>query len=227
MLRENEIMEENKSRKWRSYLRSLGPLLLSHHPICDEFNSHFIKVGKIKLCVGCFIGYPTVIIGIILLGAFKLPALLGSELVLMIAFILMSTFILTPLNLTRLLSVKILQKILIGLGSCFLFYYIWMLPNPFLINFVLFLISFGALSALLNLYHFLGIHSTCKKCSFAGEWENCPGFKEINIRLDKNGLDHVFNLSLKKKKLDTEWVKYSFNRLISWFYLSSAIKFSI
>ncbi len=33
-------------------------LMLSHHPNCETFDSHVFKIGKLRLCRGCFLSYP-------------------------------------------------------------------------------------------------------------------------------------------------------------------------
>ncbi|MCK5184497.1 MAG: hypothetical protein KAQ95_09335 [Candidatus Heimdallarchaeota archaeon] len=33
-------------------------LMLSHHPFCEVFDPHVFKIGKLRLCRGCFLSYP-------------------------------------------------------------------------------------------------------------------------------------------------------------------------
>ena len=40
--------------------------LLEHHPPCSNFKNHTISIGKLKLCIGCFVGYPATFIGFFL-----------------------------------------------------------------------------------------------------------------------------------------------------------------
>jgi len=56
-------------------LKSFFPLFLSHHPECKHFKGHTIKVGKVRLCIGCFIGYPSAILGIFLIYVIDLKSI--------------------------------------------------------------------------------------------------------------------------------------------------------
>jgi len=170
----------NKKTIWKQ-LKCYKYLLLSHHPDCNKFvKNHTINIGKYKFCIGCFIGYPTAIIGILLIHYLNLLELFDSFFFLMLAMILISSIILSPLGLTKIKLIKIIQKFLIGLGSAFLFWYIWSSPNSFIINSIYFSLIFGTLLILLNIYHGYGLHNTCKKCEYSMDWSNCPGFKQIN-----------------------------------------------
>lgn len=153
-------------------------LMLSHHPDCARFKGHTIKIGKHRFCIGCFVGYPSAIIGIFALLTLNL-IMVSSETFFLIGFTLLFSFILSPFKLTKVKAVKIVQKILIGFGSSFLFWGVWTSPNSFLINLFFFFIVFGVLLALLNLYHFYSLFKTCKKCEFSFSWSECPRFEKI------------------------------------------------
>ena len=51
--------------KWFYILRAAKPLLLSHHPNCDRFQNHVINIKGHRICFGCLIIYPTLILSII------------------------------------------------------------------------------------------------------------------------------------------------------------------
>jgi len=172
-------MVSGRIKKLFLYAKCMKNLLLSHHPSCQKFEKHTINIKKYKFCIGCYIGYPTAILGIIFLWIFKIPALLGRDTLLIWALILISAFILSPLKLTAIKFIKIIQKMLIGLGSSFLFWFIWSLPNAFLINLFYFILVFGFLITLLNLYHALGMQQICKNCKYFSKWGTCPGFQNI------------------------------------------------
>ncbi|MFX1258011.1 MAG: hypothetical protein ACFFAN_09135 [Promethearchaeota archaeon] len=178
--------------------------LLSHHPSCEEFDKHTIKIGKFRFCIGCYVGYPTAIIGIFTLWFLHLSNIFvfNSINFLIISMILLSSFILSPINLTKIRTVKIIQKFLIGFGSAFLFWWIWSLQYTFLINLLIFFMVFGVLLMGLNAYHAYGFHKICKKCDFSLDWENCPGFKALFECLKKNNLKNIFKIPKKLKIYD-------------------------
>ncbi|MFX0070053.1 MAG: hypothetical protein ACFFAO_03095 [Candidatus Hermodarchaeota archaeon] len=167
-------------------------LFLSHHPNCPKFDNHVIKIKGIRLCIGCFIGYPTAILTILIIYLFRINLLFDLFTMFLLSLILISLFILSPLNYTGRKTVKICQKFFIGVGSGFLFWYIWMLPNPFVINLIYFFLTFGLFLALLNFYHLYGFYSTCKKCEFSMDWEKCGVFNEIVDCFKKNKLRNLF-----------------------------------
>jgi len=188
-----------KKQKRNKFLTSLlailsfWPLLLSHHPECDKFDNHTISIGKVKLCIGCFIGYPTAIIGIILINYLNITDIIPNYNFFIIAIILISTFFMSPLHLTRVKFVKILQKFLIGVGSAFLFWGIWSLPNPVLINYIIFIYTFTILLGVLNFYHVLGFLRTCYKCETPFSWGKCSGFTTIRGNMTKFKVNDFMN----------------------------------
>ena len=178
--------------KYIRLLKALKPMLLSHHPDCPNFDNHVIKIGKRRFCIGCFIGYPSGIIGVILIFLWQQVHPIPDLFLFLSGMSLLSLFLLSPLGLAEKKAVKILQKILVALGGSFLFWWIWTLPNPFLFTLLICAFSFGLILGALNAYHAYGIFKACKKCEHEGYWEECPGFEEINENLDERGLPRVF-----------------------------------
>ncbi len=185
-------------RKLILYIRSLKPIILSHHPNCDKFKEHTFKIGKYNFCIGCFIGYPVAIIGVLMIFFLNLINIMESTLLFTTGIILMSTFILSPLKFTKFKVIKIIQKILFNLGGAFLFWGIFTLPNHFFINFLLFFLIFGIALALVNAYHAFSFYRTCKKCEFSLDWEICPGFKALFEYCEVNNLPNLFKLQKRR-----------------------------
>jgi hypothetical protein len=174
--KKSNFEKENNQKPFLSK-KNFKRLILAHHPNCDRFKNHTFKIGRYQFCIGCFIGYPTAIIGIIVIRILNLTKLLDSIYFIVIALPLIATFLFSPLNLTKLKIIKIIQKFLIGLGSSFLFWWILILPNPIHINIIIFFLIFGPLMIILNAYHAYGFYKECKRCEFAMNWNSCPGFK--------------------------------------------------
>jgi hypothetical protein len=173
-------------------------ILLSHHPSCKKFDKHTIKIGKYKFCIGCFIGYPTAIIGILAFYFLNLSDIFDSTFFFTVGMIFISFFILSPLNLTKIKIIKIFQKFLIGIGSVFLYFWIWSLQNLFIVNFIYFIMVFGLLLTLLNAYHAYGFYKICKNCENSLDWENCPGFQELSKCFKEHNLTNIFKTPQKK-----------------------------
>jgi hypothetical protein len=186
--------EQKRSRFIKAilYIISFWPLLLSHHPECDKFNNHTLNFGKIRLCIGCFVGYPIAILGMFLIPILRIQQLIPYDYFLFISIILLATFIMSPLKLTKNKTIKIIQKALIGLGSSFLFWFIMTRPNPRIVNIFIFYFSFGAILAILNIYHVLGFVMTCYKCETPFLWGTCGGFNSIIKNFEKHELENFF-----------------------------------
>ncbi|MHA1671869.1 MAG: hypothetical protein ACTSV5_15045 [Promethearchaeota archaeon] len=181
----SEKKKKNKVTIGLLAVSAFWPLLLSHHPECYKFDNHTINIGKIRFCIGCFIGYPTAFIGIILINLLNISNIIPTDYFLAISIILISTFFMSPLHLTRVKLVKIIQKFLIGLGSSFLFWAIWSLPNPILTNYFIFIYTFSILLGVLNFYHIFGFLSKCYRCDTPFSWGKCDGFDTIRSNLTK------------------------------------------
>ena len=132
---QNSLGDANLLKRLRLYIKGLRPMLLSHHPNCKDFERHTIKIGKYRFCIGCYVGYPTAIVGAILIYILNFTINFSSQFLFVVGAILMSSFLLSPLKLTKKKIVKVLQKATFNLGGAFLFIYIWSLPNPFIVNF--------------------------------------------------------------------------------------------
>jgi hypothetical protein len=174
------------------FLKSLIPFFLSHHPECEDFKGHTLKCGKIRLCIGCFIGYPTAIITFFLIRSLNLNALFNTQPFLLISLVFLGTFFLSPLRLTKNKRIKILQKLLIGMGAALLFNWIMERPYSFSTNSRTAFIVFYILVVLLNFYHVYGILNSCYKCGTPFNWGKCAGFRNIRVRMENNGIENFF-----------------------------------
>jgi len=177
----NSHSHEKKSQK-KTFFKKYSSLLISHHPECDKFKNHTLKIGSLNFCIGCFIGYPTAIIGILVFYFFRIYNLFDSITLLLLGLAFLSFFFLSPLKLTKRKEIKILQKFFLGLGSVFLFWWIWTLTSDIFLNLLLFSVIFGAIIIILNGYHAYSFLKTCSTCKYKTDWHNCPGFKSIYIK---------------------------------------------
>jgi hypothetical protein len=180
----------SKVKKFLLYGNSFLPFFLSHHPECESFKGHTLNFGKIKLCIGCFIGYPTAFIAFLLIRVFDISGFFYSPFFFVLSIIFLGTFFLSLLQLTRNKKIKIIQKFLIGLGAALLFNWIMKRPNSYRVNSRIAFITFYILLVFLNSYHAYGILGSCYKCSTPFNWGMCPGFYTIRERIRENRLDN-------------------------------------
>ncbi len=183
-----------KKKSFFLYFRSIKPLILSHHPFCQTFENHTIRIGSRRFCIGCYVGYPATIFTLLFIYFARLYIAFGSGSFFLIGALLLSTFALSLLHLTESRRIKILQKASMGVGSGFLFWGIWSTPNDWITNFLSSLALFGALFLLFNAYHAYGLHRSCKKCEYGGNWGSCPGFEFYFEYLKAHDLPDFLNL---------------------------------
>ena len=203
----NSKSEKHRLRNGYLYFKSFAPLLLSHHPQCDKFKNHTLNIKNVKLCIGCFIGYPSAILSLIFIITFNLNQIIAPIFFLLFGLTFLSTFILSPLHLTEHKFIKIIQKALIGNGAILILYWIIALPNPIDINIFIMYITGWGIFTVMNAYHVLGNMYKCYKCETPLDWNNCGGFEGVKTKMEQYNLKNIFenmdefsqNL-LKKKK---------------------------
>ena len=186
----NSKQRFGRIKKFFLYGKSFLPFFLSHHPECESFKEHTLNLGKVKLCIGCFIGYPTAICAFFLIRILNLHRLFSTQPSFILSLIFLGTFFLGPLNLTKYRKIKIFQKILIGMGVAMLFNWIMERPFSYFINLRTAFIIFYILLIILNLYHAYGILGSCYACKTPFNWGKCSGFCTIRNRMEKNNVDN-------------------------------------
>jgi len=199
--------EKKRSKLSETFLviKSFGSFFLRHHPECENFKGHAIKLRKHEFCIGCFIGYPTSFISIIILGVLKLNESISSNILIIFGILFMSTFFLSLTGVTKIKFIKIIQKIFIGFGSALIFWGIFSLDFPEFTNYVIFLLVFSIILTFLNIYHVYGLYNTCKKCESQFKWGQCSGFEVVRTKLKKYDLPNLivdieFRSKSKKEK---------------------------
>ncbi len=185
--------EKKRSKLSETFLiiKSFRSFLLRHHPKCENFKGHTIKFRKHEFCIGCFIGYPTSFITIIILGVFNLNESIPSNYLIIFGILFMSTFFLSFTGVTKIKFIKIIQKIFIGFGSALIYWGIFSLNFSFFTNFIIFTLVFSVILTFLNIYHAYGLYNTCKKCDSQFKWGQCSGFEAIRNNLKKYDLPNL------------------------------------
>lgn len=190
-------------------IKSFSSFFLRHHPECENFKGHAIKLRKHEFCIGCFIGYPVSFISIIILGVFKLTESIPSINLIIFGILFMSTFFLSLTGVTKIKIIKIIQKIFIGFGSALIYWGIFSLNFSDFTNFIIFILVFSILLTFLNIYHAYGLYKTCKKCEFQFKWGQCSGFEAVRNKLKRYDLPNLivdieFRSKSKKEKYRRE-----------------------
>lgn len=210
----NENCDQKKIKRLLLYVISFFPLFLSHHPECNKFDNHTIKLAGLKLCIGCFVGYPAAIITFLVVKYFSFIDIIEVRFLFLLSIVFLSFFFLSPLNLIKNKRLKICQKILIGIGAALLFIWIMELPNIKRKNIYIAYNTLYFLLLILNLYHVYGNLRKCYNCRTPFDWGKCSGFCSIKKRMEKYNLNNFLNdlegfshkirtrRALKKKNFD-------------------------
>ncbi len=174
------------------FLSDVSPILLSHHPDCDFFSNHVYHVGKKKLCIGCFTYYPTIVITIILTLIFIELTLTNLIVLFISSFICFLAVFLNVLKLTKTRFLKIISKILIGIGAGFFIIAAIFLPIHIFLK-IMMIWEINFFGGLISFIRTKGIEKYCRNCEYKKDWDNCSGMKHIRDKL----YEHEF----KKKKI--------------------------
>ena len=161
----------------KDFLKNYGPLLLSHHPSCSRYKDHTLNFSKIRLCIGCFIGYPSALLSIILGYFFIYPAFSQKIWLLIFGISLFLSQFLSLTKITEIKIIKIIQKFLIGFGAgqVLVVSYNFFHGSVFmklLGVWGVMLIIMGPISLL----HYRGLRDTCENCPERGNFIDCIYF---------------------------------------------------
>lgn len=171
------------------FSRALSPITLSHHPDCQSFRHHCLRVRGHRLCIGCFTGIPTT------LGTF-FALVAASWLGLSLGFldalfwglaIEVIAFPVKAIHAWKSVPVRVGLKMVQAVGVGFLFFAPLTLHAPLLLDlllvFLLYMIAYTVLGAV-RVYE---AEKTCGACEYKGNWNDCPGFRETAKRLSEAG----------------------------------------
>ncbi len=178
-----ELETEKKQSFWQKIkktYREYKPYLLSHHPDCEKYDEHVLKIRDKKLCIGCFIGYPAAILGIGISFPLMFYDIISKWIFLSIGILLSFATLLSLTRFPRKRVRKIIQKLLIGLGSGFILSAVW-----FMMGFAWYfkiLVIWGTIIILnipISLMHYKTHQKSCQDCEWKNDWEKCPGFQSV------------------------------------------------
>ena len=172
-----------------TFSKALSPITLSHHPNCQPFSHHYLRVRGHQLCIGCFTGIPATLAAFVGLVA---ASWLGLPLPFLDAFLVGGSLIVTASVLKAIrdwkrVAIRAGLKIAKGAGVAFLFFVPLTLQVPLLLQllvvFLLYMTAYTALGAV-KVYQ---AEKTCRACEHKGNWNVCPGFRQTAKKLTDAG----------------------------------------
>ncbi|MHA2000968.1 MAG: hypothetical protein ACTSVU_02625 [Promethearchaeota archaeon] len=155
-------------------MRYFWPLLLSHHPSCPRYKNHTLNFGKIHLCIGCFIGYPSAAISVLIGNFFIYPAFSQKIWLLLIGIILILSQFLSLTKFTEIKCIKIFQKFMMGFGMGLILivcYYWFQGPTIFRVIGTWGIIM--TIMAPIGWFHYRNMRNTCENCPDRGNPDFC------------------------------------------------------
>ncbi len=155
--------------------KSVAPMILSHHPPCETYKNHTINIGKLKLCIGCTIGYSSAILSIILIKILYDRNSFNLIPILILGIIFSLAQLLSLSSITEVKSIKIIQKFLIGTGSGFIIIFLYLTINlPEIFKLIVIFICISILVIPIGLLHYRTSSKTCENCEIKKIPGKCP-----------------------------------------------------
>jgi hypothetical protein len=161
--------------------KAARPILLSHHPNCRKFENHIADFNGKKVCLGCIIIYPTLIISLltlILLGILWIE-IIGWYL-LPLGLVLFSIKFFNVQN----KPLKVIVNILVGISGAMFILGTFSLPIFFILQILVFILFTLGVSFLAFLKLKRKLRVCSENCEYKGQWHLCPGLNVVyhNIR---------------------------------------------
>ena len=167
----------------RYYLKSLSVFLLSHHPGCRHFEGDTIRIGKLRFCKGCTIGYSLalslMVFYMVIFSVYGPFIPVGPFVLILLGALFGSTQLVRAIFRRMSPAMKTVQKAALGLGIALVVIGILEIPaSAFTRMFLLLglLLVIGITSAVLRPWYIL---RTCRECEYESEWERCDAFREL------------------------------------------------
>jgi hypothetical protein len=175
-------------------LKSMGSFSLAHHPECQAFDHHCIRLRGHRLCIGCFIGYPVFAISLaslFVLSFMGVNSFLGIRFASLDAFLLgaalQATVLVGKVLHTTRVSVKVVFKCVQAIGLAFVFFPALIVAVPILVKTYLLFMLWTAFNAITGATKMYEIGKTCSSCRYKSQWSQCPGFKRTLDKLYEAG----------------------------------------
>ncbi len=165
-------------------IRSLVPVLFSHHPMCSFFShDSYVLFGR-RFCLGCSITYPLALIislFLILTGAYHhFPEPLFHQSLMLLSSVVLGSFQLVKYKSdSENIIFKITIKVLLGVAIAGIITWVLTIPGQWYGILLLFLLGMVLLS-FLGTFRLMYVNRKCAGCIYHGDWDICYGFRGVN-----------------------------------------------
>lgn len=154
--------------------KPIEPIVLAHHPSCKNFSHHTFTFRGRRLCLGCFVMYPT--------AAIALAALFIIDRLYQLDYfaLLLTSVILFGINTIRKIALKdrvpqwghVFFRIALGIALALALMSIYRAPGDMFLPVAAFVIIVAVIYNIFNGFHNINI---CKKCSQYPMFPHCDG----------------------------------------------------
>lgn len=148
--------------------------LVSHHPLCCRYDCDVVKVGRLRVCLGCAVFLPVLLLvvlllfgGILNLGTGHYPILVGGVVMGLPQILSLAVRI-------RSRPIKVLVKALLGVGVGSVLYGIYLLPLPAIHRSGI-LLACVTLAGILESAKVLRLMRICRECKHYQRMPDCEG----------------------------------------------------
>lgn len=174
-MKANIECKDEKMDKIRNFLHIL---FFSHHPLCKSYEDDVIAIKNLKLCTGCYIALPIMLLTLIIVPLTIFYRELPFNTLFILGFIIAIFYVVFKLPFGNKKHWQYISKILVGIGGGLIISSFDKLPlTPTENDILKFLIQFLVVWSHLILRGIV-IYQTCKKCKYDFNWEECPGFRK-------------------------------------------------
>ena len=147
---------------------------LAHHPLCTEFRTDVVRVGRLHVCSGCLATWPVFVLALPLALLARLDGAPGLALAaagLVLGMPQMATYRWRMSRLERAAA-----KAVGGVGLAMALAGVLTVGWPLVA--VVGVLTVGVLASLaLQVVRLRSILATCDACPFKRDWDACPGFQ--------------------------------------------------
>lgn len=188
----NDAEERTHYSEWGEMKRSVRsiicsfPHLLSHHPHCKYYDKDVLHIGRWRLCWGCIVTYPTMIITLAALLFFNIHNEFTWWQFIVAGTILGSFELISLWRKGRGLRHRTI-KLFLGIGLASMTIGVFSIPIHLFLRFLIFTQLF-LIASFFGSIRILAMEKKCKRCRWNGNWFRCPGFEELNSKLERKGL---------------------------------------
>ena len=178
--------EWNEMKKAFRSIKFTLPHVLSHHPHCRYYDKDVLHLGKLKICWGCIVTYPVMILTMFMIIFMDLTSEFSWWQFIIAGIVFGSFEFISLWRKGRGLRHRII-KFLLGIGLASVIIGVFVIPIHIGWKILIF-IHLYLLAGFFGSFRIRAMEKKCKKCSWKGNWYRCPGFEEMNSRLEREGL---------------------------------------